>query len=53
MRRHMSRDLLDIEDLHVEYRRGGTLVRAVDGLDLRVERGRTLGLVGEIGRAHV
>lgn len=41
--------LLDIRELVVHYRRGATTIRAVDGIDLRVERGRTLGLVGESG----
>lgn len=41
--------LLDVRDLSVHYRRGKTIVRAVDGLDLVIERGRTLGLVGESG----
>jgi oligopeptide/dipeptide ABC transporter ATP-binding protein len=41
--------LLDIHELVVHYRRGATIIRAVDGIDLIVERGRTLGLVGESG----
>jgi peptide/nickel transport system ATP-binding protein len=41
--------LLEIRGLHVQYdgRRGP--VRAVDGLDLQVERGQTYALVGESG----
>jgi len=31
------------------FRRGGELVHAVDGVSLRVEKGRTLGVVGESG----
>src|ERR1700733_9287124 len=42
-------DIVDIEDLVVEYsgQQGG--VRAVDHVDLRVRRGEILGLVGESG----
>ncbi|MGQ0843527.1 MAG: ABC transporter ATP-binding protein [Sporichthyaceae bacterium] len=46
----MTEALLALDDLHVHFpaRRGGVL-RAVDGVSLRLERGRTLGLVGESG----
>jgi oligopeptide/dipeptide ABC transporter ATP-binding protein len=42
--------LLELDDLHVHYpgRRGAAL-RAVDGVSLRLNRGTTLGLVGESG----
>jgi oligopeptide/dipeptide ABC transporter ATP-binding protein len=42
--------LLELADLHVHYpgRRGAAL-RAVDGVNLRLERGTTLGVVGESG----
>ncbi|MBW0104548.1 dipeptide/oligopeptide/nickel ABC transporter ATP-binding protein, partial [Pseudonocardia sp. KRD291] len=47
-------DLLEVEDLRVTFgspgpRGRGRVLRAVDGVDLRVGRGRTLGLVGESG----
>jgi oligopeptide/dipeptide ABC transporter ATP-binding protein len=45
----MTAPLLRVEDLGVEYTRGGVTVRAVDGVDLEVGRERTLGLVGESG----
>ncbi|MFG3604240.1 ABC transporter ATP-binding protein [Micromonospora chersina] len=42
--------LLEATGLAVEYhRRGGPTVRAVDGVDLRLDRGEILGLVGESG----
>jgi oligopeptide/dipeptide ABC transporter ATP-binding protein len=42
--------LVRAEGLHVHFpRRGGPPVRAVDGVDLEVRRGETLGLVGESG----
>ncbi|PSP85731.1 peptide ABC transporter ATP-binding protein [Halobacteriales archaeon QS_1_68_17] len=43
--------LIEVSDLQVRYDGGwtGPTVRAVDGLDLRIERGETLGLVGESG----
>ncbi len=41
--------LLRVRDLHVHYVRKHVNVRAVDGVDLEVARGRTLGLVGESG----
>jgi oligopeptide/dipeptide ABC transporter ATP-binding protein len=41
--------VLEIRDLAVEFRTERGWVRVVDGVDLRVERGRTLGLVGESG----
>ena len=50
--------LLEVEDVAKHYERGGggllglgarTLLRAVDGVSLRIEAGTTLGLVGESG----
>ncbi len=41
--------LLEIEDLAVEFRTGGGVVRAVDGVNLTLARGETLGILGESG----
>lgn len=41
--------ILNIQDLHVTYRTDEALVYAVNGLDLTIQRGETLGLVGETG----
>lgn len=45
----MSAPLLDVEDLRVQFSTEEGTVRAVDGISLRVERGRCLGIVGESG----
>ncbi len=41
--------LLELRDLKTYFHTGGKVVRAVDGIDLVVERGKTEGLVGESG----
>ncbi|SDZ90057.1 ABC transporter ATP-binding protein [Rubrimonas cliftonensis] len=41
--------LLSVEDLRVHFRVEGRVYRAVDGVSFAVERGRTLGVVGESG----
>ncbi len=45
----MSEQLLSIENLGVEYRTQDGVVHAVESLSLELERGETLGLVGETG----
>ncbi len=40
---------LDIKNLVVEYRTPGGVTQALNGLDLEIEKGKTLGLVGETG----
>ena len=45
----MSDKFLDVKDLVVEYTSGGQIVHAVNGVSLDLERGQTLGLVGETG----
>ena len=45
----MSEKLLSIKDLRIEYRTDIEVVEAVNGITLEVDRGETLGLVGETG----
>jgi len=45
----MSEKLLEIKDLKVQYKSGDTPVCAVNGVNLTLEKGETLGLVGETG----
>ena len=46
---NMTENALQIENLVVEYRTRAGIVHAVNGLDLAIRRGTTLGLVGETG----
>ncbi|HYC64087.1 MAG TPA: ATP-binding cassette domain-containing protein, partial [Reyranellaceae bacterium] len=41
--------LLEVKDLHTEFRTGAGLVRAVDGISYAVEHGETVAIVGESG----
>lgn len=41
--------LLSVKDLYVEYTSDGKIIRAVNGVSLDIEKGKTLGLVGETG----
>lgn len=45
----MSENILEIKDLCVEYSSGRKAVKAVNHLDLNIEKGGVLGLVGETG----
>lgn len=42
-------EFLSVKDLIVEYKSDGQIVHAVNGVSLELERGKTLGLVGETG----
>ncbi|THH35398.1 ABC transporter ATP-binding protein [Aliishimia ponticola] len=44
-----SAPLLEVDDLAVEFHVGGTVQRAVQGVSFSLERGKTLGVVGESG----
>jgi dipeptide transport system ATP-binding protein len=45
----MAAPLLEIEDLHVAFPTQGSVMHAVDGVDLRLDEGEVLGIVGESG----
>lgn len=45
----MTEPLLDIQDLHVTFTGGSRPVQAVNGVDLAVERGEAVALIGESG----
>ena len=45
----MAEKTIEIKDLVVEYRTRSGVVQALNGLSLSIEKGKTLGLVGETG----
>ena len=45
----MSEKILEIKDLVVEYHTDDSIVHAVNGVNLQLHKGETLGLVGETG----
>lgn len=40
---------LEVKDLHVQYTSDGEIIYAVNGVSFKLEKGKTLGLVGETG----
>lgn len=44
-----TNQLLSVRDLTVEYTSGGDVIHAVNGVSFDLERGKSLGLVGETG----
>ena len=45
----MAERLLEIRGLKTQFKTDDGMVRAVDGVDLIIDRGETLGVVGESG----
>jgi len=45
----MTEDILKVEDLHVNFYTYEGVVEALDGVDLNIKKGETLGIVGETG----
>jgi len=41
--------LIEVKDLHVEFDVRSGIIKAVDGLNMSIYRGRTLGVIGESG----
>jgi peptide/nickel transport system ATP-binding protein len=48
-RKIKMKNILEIEDLYVSYKTFAGIARAVNGLNLNVQQGESLGLVGETG----
>lgn len=45
----MTERLLDVENLTVEFKSGGSTMKAVNGVNLQLNKKETLGIVGESG----
>lgn len=45
----MSENILEIKDLVVEYTSDGSVIHALNGINLTIKKGETIGLVGETG----
>ena len=45
----MSEHLLEVKNLQTNFRTGGGIVQAVRGIDLHVDAGEFLGIIGESG----
>ena len=44
-----NRSFLEVKDLVVQYTSDGRIIHAVNGVSLSLEKGKSLGLVGETG----
>ena len=45
----MSENVIEIKDLVIEYHTDDAIIHAVNGVNLIVKQGETIGLVGETG----
>ena len=45
----MAENILEISDLVIEYHSDNSIINAVNGVNLTVRQGETIGLVGETG----
>lgn len=45
----MSKKILEVKDLYVEYSSGKDIVKAVNGISFSLDEGESLGIVGETG----
>ena len=45
----MAENILEIKNLVIEYKTEDTIIHALNGVDLMVKKGETIGLVGETG----
>ena len=45
----MAEPILEVKDLSVEYTSGKDVVKAVNGISFKLDKGELLGLVGETG----
>ena len=45
----MATTLLELKKISKYYEKGTQIIKAVDGIDLELNKGETLGLVGESG----
>ena len=45
----MSKNLLEVKNLHIEFRTYDSVVKAINGMNFNVPQGKTVALVGETG----